>query len=512
MSVLQSRNDYTPAELVAAIRTNFYAFVRMVFLELHRGSKNRFIAAWHVEAVCYQLQQLAEGDIRRLAISVPPRHLKSITAAVAYPAWVLGRHPERKVIVATYGHDLSGQHSRQFRTVIESDWYRRAFPNMRIDPRLNHTLETGTTAGGYRKAVSVLGPITGYGATDIVIDDLMKATDAGSEPERQRVKDYYGNLVTRLDNKGTGRIVSIQQRLHEDDLPAHLLNSGNFEHLELKAIAEIDEVHQRYDGRTTERRAGEALFPEREPLEVLEEIRRELGSYVFSAQYQQNPTSPDGNLVRREWLQSYEGDRERSECVRVVQSWDTAVTAEPTSDYSACITAGWKNGQWYLLDVWRDRLEYPALRKFIRRHANDWDADKILIEYANTGITLLTELKRELPDKIIGCRPRGDKTSRLIAQTGKLEAGLLRFPERAQWLQKLRREIFSFPNGRYDDQVDALSQFLAWLDTGQANALLNRNPITGRPRRPRRPSRARLDLRDLPNMYPSAPLRKRRFG
>ncbi len=212
---------------------------------------------------------------------------------------------------------------------------------------------------------------------------------------------------------------------------------------------------------------------------------------MFSAQYLQDPVAPDGNIVQSEWLHMADVNAENTKFERIVQSWDTAVTDEPTSDYSACVTAGYREGRWYVIDVWRGRLKHPALRKFIAKHAGDWRADKVLIELSNTGYALLTELREGARALFLGWRPKGDKESRMIGQTGKLEAGTVMFADKAKWWLELRKELLAFPYGRYDDQVDALSQLLAWFDTPQGRGLLNRDPITNRHKRQRRGSHRR---------------------
>jgi predicted phage terminase large subunit-like protein len=474
----------------AVLREHLYYFVWRSFGTLHPGQA--FVPAWHVETMCWHLQQVAEGRIRRLLITVPPRHLKSICTSVAFVGWLLGRDPGMKVHVASYGQDLAAQHARDFRTLIEAPWYRRLFPGMQIHPRRNTELELLTTRQGGRKAVSPGGSVTGFGAEMIVIDDLMKAVDARLESSRQAVKDFYEQtLFSRLNDKRTGRIVAIQQRLHEDDFPAYLIDKGNFEHLNLKAIAEEDEEFRVNFGRLRRRRRGEALFPEREPLEVLEQIREEMGAFRFSAQYQQNPTPPEGNRVRWDWLGTYAERPLREELQMVVQSWDTAVTAEPTSDFSVCTTWGFREGTWYLLDVFRDRLEYPALRRRILKLRDRWRADPVIIEYANTGIPLVREFRNEGLGRLEAYHPRIDKETRLEAQTAKLERGNFLIPEEADWLPAFKHELLAFPGGRYDDQVDSMAQFLDW--TGMRRGLCDQERARHGGRRPggQRPFRGR---------------------
>lgn len=192
------------AVLSAVLRTNLYLFVRKAFGSLHPGQT----FAWHVEVMCCALQRVAEGHCRRLLITVPPRHLKSICTAVGLVAWELGRDPTQWILVASYGADLAAKHARDFRTVVEADWYRRLFPRMRIDAKVNREAETMTTAKGGRKAVSLGGAVTGFGADLLIVDDLMKAADATSETERQRVKATTSRRCSRASMTSRGGALS----------------------------------------------------------------------------------------------------------------------------------------------------------------------------------------------------------------------------------------------------------------------------------------------------------------
>jgi predicted phage terminase large subunit-like protein len=345
---------------------------------------------------------------------------------------------------------------------------------MRAHPKRNTELEVMTTRMGGRKAVSLGGAVTGFGADMLIIDDLMKAADARLESERQRVKDFFEQtLFSRLDDKQNGRIVAIQQRLHEDDFPAYLMDKGNFEHLNLKAIAEEDEIHSVNLGNLHRRSRGEALFPEREPLETLERIREDIGSPAFSSQYQQNPVPPEGNRIRWHWFGTYEERPSRSKLQMVVQSWDTAMTDEPTSDFSVCTTWGYREKKWYLLDLFRARLEYPTLKRKIQEMRDRWIADTVIVEYAASGIPLVREFRLEELGRLEAYRPQVDKETRLAAQTAKLETGDYLIPETADWLPAFKNELLAFPNGRHDDQVDSMSQFLEWIGSRRGRGRQN---------------------------------------
>jgi predicted phage terminase large subunit-like protein len=470
--------------LAELLRSDLYSFVWKAFETLHPGES--FIAAKHVEAICWHLQQVAEGRIRRLLITVPPRHLKSICTSVGFAAWMLGRNPALKLLVASYGHDLAAKHARDFRTVVEAPWCKQVFPRLLAHPQRNTESEFMTTARGLRKAVSLGGAVTGHGADILIIDDMMKADDARSEAERQRVHEFYEQtLFSRLNDKQNGAIIAIQQRLHEDDLPGYLLAKGNFTHLELKAIAEEDEEHALGGGRTYRRRKGEALFPQREPRATLEEIRKEIGSAVFSAQYQQNPVPPDGNRLRWECFGTYDERPPRPFFQTVAQSWDTALTAEPTSDFSCCTTWGFRERNWYLLDVYRARLDYSALKRKVIELRKQWQADRVVVEKANTGYALCDEFRNEKLGALEAYIPRDEKETRLEVQAAKIESGMVLIPREADWLPAFKRELLAFPKGKYDDQVDSMTQFLEWSGRRRGRALCGLN--RGRPTDVERP-------------------------
>jgi predicted phage terminase large subunit-like protein len=302
-----------------------------------------------------------------------------------------------------------------------------------------------------RKAVSVGGPVTGFGARVLIVDDLMKAADAQSETERQRVKEFFDQtLYSRMDEKAEGIIIAIQQRLHEDDFAGHLIDKG-FEHLSLPAIAEEAEIHRLPMGLTHTRWKGEALFPERESLATLEEIRREIGPYAFGAQYQQNPVPPDGATIRWEWFGDYEDPPARTDLLLVVQSWDTAHSTEPGADFSVCTTWGvGKDESLYLLDVWRRQVDYPTLLRTARDLKTRWKADHVVIEKAGVGYALLGDLWKEFKSGIRAYLPKVDKESRFAAQSAKIESGLILLPREAAWLGPFKHELMAFPNGRHD--------------------------------------------------------------
>lgn len=447
--------------LAAAQRTHLSFFLIKAFELLHPGQPPLELS-WYLDAICHLLEEAKAGNCRRAVITVPPRHLKSVTTSVAFVAWLLGHDPSAKIMVASYSEDLARDHARLCRTLMESRWYQRLFPATRISDRGNRTLELITTRGGVRKAVSVGGSITGFGADYIIVDDCMKADDVRSATQRETVKGWFENtLLTRLNDKSAGRIISIQQRLHEDDLPAYLLEKG-YAHLNLPAIAEKDEDIAIGSGRWHRRRVGDVLNAKREDRALLDRLRRELSPPVFSAQYQQDPVAPEGNLLRLEWFGSYDECPDRDWFLKVVQSWDTGMTSAPTSDFSACTTWGFRDNKWYLLNVHRERLDYPDLKRAVILLWHKWQADRVLIEDAGSGKSLYQELKVQGPFVPHMCSVRDDKEERLIGCLGEIESRLFLLPGEAPWLDAFRSELKAFPSGRYDDQVDSMTQFISY--------------------------------------------------
>jgi hypothetical protein len=253
--------------LTAALRTDFYAFVERSFETLNPGT--RFAPSWHIEAICHHLERARVGEIRRLIINVPPRSLKSTIGSAAWPAFILGHDPARRVIAVSYGSDLAIKFANDCRALVQSSFYKELFPGTRLSRNKNTEAEFVTTRHGYRLAASVGGSLTGRGGDFIIIDDPLKPQDALSDLKRESVNDWFLNtLLSRLDDKRTGVIVIFMQRLHMDDLTGKLLrNSGDWVVLSLPAIAAQDERIKIGDGEHEyyERKVGDPLHPEREP-------------------------------------------------------------------------------------------------------------------------------------------------------------------------------------------------------------------------------------------------------
>ena len=418
-------------ELNAILRSDLTAFIHKVFHTVSPGDVYR--DNWHIDAIVWQLLKCNDGEVRRLLITQPPRSLKSICTSVALVAWMLGHDPSKQFVAVSYSDKLATDLANQFRLVVESDWYRALFPRVRAIK--NTELEFGTTAGGGRIATSIGGTLTGRGADIIIIDDPLKAEDAMSKPARDKVIGWYGStLVTRLNDKQTGVIIVVMQRLHEEDLAGFLLEQDGWEHLDLPAIAVEDQEVPIGPGEVHKRKAGEVLHPEREPKEVLDRIKADIGSLRFSAQYQQRPVPAEGNLIKRIWFQAYEDRPERRTGDQVVQSWDVATSTGETNDYSVCTTWLVRKKDYYLLHVLRGRLEFPALKRKVITMARDHGANSILIENAGISQPLIQALKQDSAPDVpnpIGIKPEGEKAVRMEAQTAKIEAGQVVLPKDA---------------------------------------------------------------------------------
>jgi predicted phage terminase large subunit-like protein len=478
--------------LEALLRNEFGAFLHKVFATLSPGQD--YVSTWHVKAIAWQLERVRRGEIRRLIINMPPRSLKSIAASVAFPAYVLGRDPSRRLICVSYSGDLAKKHSNDFRAVLESAWYRTTFPQTRIGPYKNSETEIELTERGFRMATSVGGTLTGRGGDIIVIDDPLKPDDALSEAKRSAANQWFTNtLLSRLDDKRTGAIVIVMQRVHVDDLTGFLLGqSDEWEVLSLPAIAEVDETIRLSPDRSYDRRRGEALSSDREPLAVLEALKRQIGSDAFSAQYQQAPAPPGGAMVKRHWISRFAELPPASERWFILQSWDTASKGGPDNDWSVCTTWIVTSAQlWHLVDVWRQRVDYPALRAAVEAQARKWKPHRVLVEDAGAGTSLVQELRHSISG-IIAVKPEGDKASRMAVASAKFEAGQALLPHHASWLPDLEAELFVFPGSRHDDQCDSISQALLndsmwptaeyWQAALAHIKALGPRPVLGRPR------------------------------
>lgn len=423
--------------------------------------------ARHLELLCEKLEAVERGEILRLIITMPPRHGKSEVASKKFPAWFLGRNPEKEMIISSYGADLAYDLSRLGRETLR-EW----------GPELwgvNISKESGAVGRwgieGHRGglvATGVGGPITGRGAHVAIIDDPFKNDEeANSATYREKVWNWYlSTLRTRLAPNGS--IVLIQTRWHEDDLAGRLIkemkNGGEeWEVLNLPALAEEDDP--------LGRQPGEALWPDRFDEKALTSIKRTLGIYWWSALYQQSPRSLEGKHFKRQYFRYYTFDEEfyilhlpdgkqkrwlKDQCF-FFQTCDPAGSTKTTADYFVLGTwAVTPQRELLLRDIVRERLEGPDQPALFRSGFQRWQPVIQGVEPANMGLTLFQTLQRMgLP--LVELKPDKDKVTRALPMAARYEVGAVYHLQGAPWLDDYEDELIGFPNMEYDDQVDMAS-------------------------------------------------------
>lgn len=450
---------FGPRLLEAMTRKDFLCFVGRVFNTLNPGSSLQ--PNWHHEALAYRLEGVRQGKIRRLIVCAPPRNLKSIIISIAFVAWLLGHNPRLKIICVTYSNEIAAKMANDFRLVVSSPWFRQTFPEAVVSARKNTEVETAFTAGGFRLGVSLGGALTGRGGDIIIADDLIKGQDALSEARRETVnQSLRTTLMSRLDNKRDGAIIVTMQRMHDQDYVGTLLRSDSeWDLLKLSAIAEQDERYQIGENEFYDRVAGEALHATREPVEVLKRIEQEIGPDTFSAQYQQNPAPPEGTIIKQEWIRDYD---ELPQGGYYFISWDTAGKDGPRNAFSVA-SIWYRKGQLnYLVDLIRGRFSYPTLCATAVELVKKYKPRIVLIEDASTGVALQADIRREVSANIMLVPVVGDKVGRRYLQQGKFASGNVLFPKDKPFMPELLNELLRFPQSKYSDQVDSISQALAY--------------------------------------------------
>lgn len=463
--------------LNAILRTDFKSFVIKVFNEV--SGANEYMDNWHIDVICNELMDMYDGKNNRLIVNVPPRYMKSIICSVALPAFLLGHDPKTNIICVSYSDELATKFANDCRNVMLSDWYCELFPMTHIRQTQRIVNDFRTTRNGGRRSTSIGGPLTGYGGDWIIIDDPLKPQDALSDTQREKVNEWYrSTLYTRLNDKNTGKIMLIMQRLHMNDLTGFLLDgSDEFKHIRLPMIAEQDEtwnVTNRIWGkqRVITRSLDELLHPSRDGVDVITKTKDSLGEYAFAGQYQQRPVPIEGGIIKESWLQYYEKLPAGLQPKHLFISWDTASKTGDNNAYSACcVILMTRDYKFYLLDVIRERLDVTALFDRIHTVYNEWKYDakwgnfvKLLIEDQSSGTQLIQLLQnatglRGYPFNISAIKPTGDKISRLHGASVLIEKGNILFPKDDEpWWPEFKKELLSFPGSKFKDQVDAFTQ------------------------------------------------------
>lgn len=427
----------------------------------------------HLEYLGNLLLKASRREIRRLCVSFPPRHGKSELISKYYASWLLGTNPKKRVVIASYGSELTKGWSASARDMISANGM-EAFGVTAWD-RAKATewfpLDSlGGKLGGNFYAVGKGGTLTGRGADDLIIDDLFKdMAEANSPTLREHAWQWLtSTALTRLEPDGVCVIIST--RWHHDDHIGRLEKAQENGEIEGWTFVNLPAIAG--PGDPLGREEGEALWPERFPLEILDQFRREVGPHVWEALYQGHPTPTEGGLFKRSWIHLYEfggafvegtvtvegkGTASVKDLVRFA-TVDLAASSKAEADFTVAMVFGYHK-HWrmlFVLDVFRERVEGPALVPLLQGVQSRWDLVAIFVEKIGFQLTLI-QAARAVGLPIREVRPDGDKVARALPATARMESGDMRFRKGAHWLPALERELLEFPRGSHDDQVDTLS-------------------------------------------------------
>ena len=417
-----------------------------------------FISGRHHAVMAKKFEEIASGKLKRLIINCPPRHTKSEFASYLLPAWFLGKFPDKKVIQTSHTAELSVGFGRKVRNLVDSDAYAKIFPNVALRQDSKAAGRWSTNAAGEYFAIGVGGAVTGKGADLLVIDDPhseQEATLAEINPEIYDKTYEWFTSGPRQRLQPGGAIVVVQTRWSKRDLTGQVLKASaqregdEWEVIEFPAILP----------------SGKPLWPEFWPLEELEALRNELPNSKWQAQYQQSPTSESAAIIKRDWWQVWEEDDPPS-CEYTLMAWDTAFEANNRADYSACTLWGIfdmpdENGvnqtNIILLNAFRDRMEFPELKKRAVENWKEWQPDSVIIEKKASGAPLIYELRSMgIPVQEFTPVRGNDKITRLNAISDIFASGRVWAPPK-RWAEEVVDEVASFPAGEHDDYVDTVS-------------------------------------------------------
>ena len=435
-------------------------------LEYARFQMPEYQTPAHIKLLAHKLEEVERGNIKRLAIFMPPRHGKSQLTSQFFPAWYLGRNPSKFVIATTYAQDLADDFGRSVRNQIQDEDYNRIFNDCTLSKDSSSVRRFHTTGSGVYYAVGAGGAITGRGAHLLLIDDPIKGReDADSDAMRSNLIDWYRSTAYSRLMPG-GSIILIQTRWHEDDLAGWILRETSHEPWE---VIELPAVLDEKASKILKRPKGQALWPEAYDKKRLEEIKKTAGSREWNSLYMQRPSAEEGNILKRYWWKEWTEDNP-PECNYILQSWDTAYTVKSTSDYSAVTTWGIfeHNGiqNAILLSARRERWEFPELKSEAIKLYNEFKPDVVLIEAKASGWSLIQELQRAgIP--ITPFNPKkADKKTRAHSVTPLFESGRVWYPSSKYWAEDVINQCAQFPSSNYDDLVDSTTQALMRLRQG----------------------------------------------
>ena len=428
-----------------------------------------YVHNWHIDLIAEYLQAINDGEINRLLINMPPRHMKSIEATVCYPVWTWTRHPEKRFIKVSYSDSLSREHNVRSRDIILSNWYQENWGSVfSLKNDVNRQNEFQNDHMGLMLSTSTGGALTGKGGDVIIIDDPQNPAMANSDAERQSTIDFFrGTLQTRLNNPRKGAFIIIMQRLHENDLSGYVLSEGlGYIHLCLPAEApERVTVSFPKSGKTIVREEGDIRNPGRFDKAVLSGLKKSLGSLQYAGQFQQIPAPAEGVIFKREWMNNPFQTKSLPYLSVIIQTWDMAFTKSEGSAKVAGLVLGRAGSRIYILDCINDKMNFVESVAAVRRLSAKWPKARAkVVENKANGPAIVNLLEKEIPG-MVEFNPKGSKDERAISVTPYFEAGNIWFPDAAEapWVEDLIRDLLIFPKGVYKDTTDALVQGILYL-------------------------------------------------
>ena len=435
-------------EKVDDCQNNFLNFVNAMWPD--------FILGTHHEIIAKKLEQIANGEIRRLIINMPPRHTKSEFASFLFPAWMIGKNPDMKIIQATHTTELAVNFGRKIKNLIETEDYKDIFQGTELSADSKASGRWDTKRGGMYYAVGVGSNLAGRGGDLIIIDDPHSEQTALSNNGFDQAWDWY-TCGPRQRLQPGGSIVLVQTRWSEKDMTGQLIRAqakdkmaDQWDIVELPAIMP----------------SGEPCWPEFWSKTELEHVKASVPPYKWNAQYQQNPTAEELSILKREWWQKWT-KTEVPNLQYVIQSYDTAFSRKETADFSAITTWGVFYPQEIggapaiiLLDVRKGRRDFPELKAVANELYNFWEPETVIIEAKASGMPLTQEL-RQIGIPVVNFTPSkgNDKLSRVHSISPLFEAKMVWAPDEP-WADEMIEECAAFPNGQYDDLVDSMTQAL----------------------------------------------------
>ena len=418
-----------------------------------------FIHGRHHEKMARAFERVAEGRTKRLIINMPPRHTKSEFASYLLPSWFLGKFPQKKVIQTSHTAELAVGFGRKVRNLVDSDRYKDLFPDVALQVDSKAAGRWATNYSGEYFAIGVGGAVTGKGADLLIIDDPHSEQEAALAEVNPEIYDKTYEWYTsgpRQRLQPGGAIVIVMTRWSKKDLTGQVLKSSAQRGGDEWEVIEFPALFEDYS-------PPRPLWPEFWSVKELMALKEELPNSKWMAQYQQNPTSESSAIVKREWWQIWEDD-EPPYCEFTLMAWDTAFEKSNRADYSACTLWGIfyqpdENGvdqaNIILLNAFRDRMEFPTLKRRAIEEYQEWNPDSIIIEKKASGAPLIYEMRAMgIPVQEYTPVKGNDKISRLNSVSDLFASKRIWAPNTA-WAEEVIDEVASFPAGEHDDYVDS---------------------------------------------------------